>query len=211
MCTSAEVKGEEKRENMTVSKREIFVVSVNILWKGEKKKMGAVFDILHPSFKSALQRADEYLPADMCLKPRHGARRVAGRAEWGGRKAAASEPRWKLELLEKKKTLRYLTGLEADWHQRIKLKHGCVHTGVKTEKNRPRPTIKAFPSQWCLTHCRHIKCIYPPLRAHEYQSHCNYINCALLQMKKWLHFCTKFNFSRHNICQGNQVRFHLTN
>lgn len=32
--------------------------------------MGAVFDILHPSFKSALQRADEYLPADKCLKAR---------------------------------------------------------------------------------------------------------------------------------------------
>lgn len=32
--------------------------------------MGAVFGILHPSFKSALQRADEYLPADKCLKAR---------------------------------------------------------------------------------------------------------------------------------------------
>lgn len=40
--------------------------------------MGAVFDILHPSFKSALQRADEYLPADMCLKLRRGAQRVGG-------------------------------------------------------------------------------------------------------------------------------------
>lgn len=46
--------------------------------------MGAVFDILHPSFKSALQRADEYLPADMCLKLRRGAQRVGGGAERGG-------------------------------------------------------------------------------------------------------------------------------
>lgn len=32
--------------------------------------MGAASGILHPSFKSALQRADEYLPADECLKTR---------------------------------------------------------------------------------------------------------------------------------------------
>lgn len=30
--------------------------------------MGAMFGTLHPSFKGARQRADEYLPPDKCLK-----------------------------------------------------------------------------------------------------------------------------------------------
>lgn len=48
--------------------------------------MGAASGILHPSFKSALQRADEYLPADKCLKTR---RWRGGSGGVGGWEAAA--------------------------------------------------------------------------------------------------------------------------
>lgn len=165
--------------------------------------MGAVFDILHPSFKSALQRADEYLPADKCLKAR---RRWRGR----GWKGTALEPRWKLELLEEKTSaLLNWTGSRLTSADKAEARVRAHRS--QNRKSGPCPTIKDLPSQWHLTHSWHIKCIYPPLRAHEYQCHYNYIYYALLQMKKWLHFWTKLNFSRHNICQGNQIRFHLAN
>lgn len=48
--------------------------------------MGAVFDILHPSFKNVLRRADEYLPADECLESEGGGRQhKSGTENWNSR------------------------------------------------------------------------------------------------------------------------------
>lgn len=65
MCTSAEVEGEEKGIYDSLKQRSSRCQSTSY-----KTGRSAAFDILHPSFKSVIQRADEYLPADECLKTR---------------------------------------------------------------------------------------------------------------------------------------------
>lgn len=78
MRASPEVEGEEENGKYDkVSKREIFMVSVILVQKKGGRKTGAAFDILHPSFKRVLERADEYLPADECLRTGCGGENVA--------------------------------------------------------------------------------------------------------------------------------------